>query len=175
MGAPVSRKSEWSEIATTALRHGQSLREASAAYRAANAHLHNPGDGTSPEMHRRHHHTTRVGSLLRRGVPFHDAIRRVDQGFDAYQRVGHDVERSITHPGRRENPGRKKWLIIGGLALGAMWLLNRQTTVLAGPTQGQTGVVNPNAAQTGGGSYQTLTLTPTGATSAGGYSVYGAR
>lgn len=129
------RSSEWAALSATALRHGQSLEEASRAYRAANAHLHNPGDGTSPEMQHRHHRTKRVGALLRRGVSFHDAVRQVDRGFDAYQHAQRGLERSITHPSRANPPRRNpSMLVIGGVAAAAVWwFFLRKPTGTAAP------------------------------------------
>jgi len=69
-------RSDWQELSARALREGRSLRQAAVAYRAANAHVHrNP---TSPESHHRRWRHTEVGGLLRAGVPFKEALRRIE-------------------------------------------------------------------------------------------------
>jgi hypothetical protein len=68
--------SDWQELSARALREGRSLREASAAYRSAHRHIR--GNPSSPETQHRVWRTGELGRLLREGVPFHEARRRVE-------------------------------------------------------------------------------------------------
>jgi hypothetical protein len=156
-------RSEWQQVATQALREGRSLKEASAAYRLANQHV--SGNPWSPEMAHRHHRSKRIGEFLRRGVPFREAVRRVDRGFDRYQRAGREIERSITHPFARENPDRgRNWLLLGAVAVGAYWLWQRNQSA---SEPGGTGLLSqpatllPNASNIGPGSAPVVVVTAT--------------
>jgi hypothetical protein len=155
---------EWQQVATQALREGRSLKEASAAYRMANQHV--SGNPWSPEMAHRHHRSKRIGHLLRRGVPFREAVRQVDRSFDRYQRAGREIERSITHPFARGNPDRgRNWLLLGAVAVGAYWLWQRNQAPAAPQTAVQPTTLLPNASNIGPGSAPVVIVTAT----SGGY------
>ena len=107
-----------------ALREGKALAEASRSWREANRSVfRNP---SSPESRYHHERRKSLGELLRKGVSFHEARRLVDRGFDQYQDVQRRLERGIVHIGER-NPRGPNWVLIGGVAIAAWWLMRRQT------------------------------------------------
>lgn len=97
-----------------------------------------------------------------------EALRRGEYVPPAYFATRHEEREQKRWARSYRNPSGKTWLVLGLVGAAAYWAWQQSQSAgsfAGGPMQPQTPVVNPNAAQTGGGSYQPITL------STGGYQV----